>query len=216
MPTFALPCVLILAFAACSAAPGASPGSSVEGPPVTGSPSGAGTAAAAAIIAAAKLGDDASLGALQGIRLTADGTAAAATVLASGPTGDALWAATYVYASAPGDPAPLLSVATAATASPSVRAMAGAGLVAVGRIEGLDALVAAVGVADAMDGAEPAAKVWEFAASVLERYTHAGFPAPVSGDDAERTGLAASWTGWLATNRGQLRFDAPSQLWVKA
>ena len=172
--------------------------------------------AATGILNAAKLADRESLDALEGIRFTPAGTAAAAAVLGAGPTGDALWAATYVYASSPGDSAPLLTVAASSTASASVRVMAAAGLTAAGKLEGLDALVGLLGAAGAMDGAEPPDSVWAVAADVLERYTHAGVGPPGAGDEAARTASAAAWSAWLAAKRDHLRFDAPNALWVAA
>ncbi|HUQ43085.1 MAG TPA: hypothetical protein VM451_01550 [Candidatus Limnocylindria bacterium] len=215
---------------ACSAAPSespAAPGASTApvgssgaiGTGGPGGPGGPGIEAATTLLNAATLADPGSLDALEGIRFTQTGTAAAASVITAGASGDALWAATYVYASAAGsasDPAPLLAVAENAAASPSTRAMAGAGLLAAGRSEGFEPLVAALGSPAAMDGSEPRTTTWEFAASVLERYTAAGFPEPANGDEAERTALASQWTAWLATNASHLRFDPATQLWVAA
>ena len=169
--------------------------------------------AAASVLTAARLSDADSLAALQGLRFTAAGTAAAARLLSSGVTGDTLWAATYVYASSGGDPAPLRPIAST-TASPSIRAMAAAGLVGRGELEGFDPLIAALDGSDPMDGAEPAEDIWEFAADVLERYTQTGFGPTLAATEAERATIQAHWKAWLDANRAHLRFDPSSELWV--
>jgi hypothetical protein len=173
-------------------------------------------AAAAAAIGAAKLTDGTSLGTLEGVRFTAAGIQAAAGVIAAGGTDDALWAATYVYASSARDPAPLRSLARSTTASASVRTLAAAGLVGLGDIDGFEPLIAGLRTPEPMAGADPAGTIWEFAAGVLRRYTTAGLGPDLAASDAERTTIAGQWTTWFEANKGKLRFDQPTQVWVTA
>jgi hypothetical protein len=161
-----------------------------------------------------RLSDPESIAALQGIRFTAAGTAAAAALLSAGAIDDILWAATYVYASSGDDRAPLRSIATSATATPSIRAMAAAGLVGRGDLAGFDPLIAALGGSDPMDGAVPAGAIWEFAADVLRRYTRTGFGPTLASTETERAAIQAQWQAWVDANRAHLRFDVPSELWV--
>jgi hypothetical protein len=210
----ALPFLATVLLTACSSAPTGAPGAGSPAP--ADSVAGVDLGASTAILKAAKLGEPESLGALEGIRFTATGTQAAAALLAGGASGDELWAATYVYASSATDPAPLLSVAGSATASASVRAMASAALLSLGKAEGFAPLVAVLGAAGPMEGAEPPEGAWEFAARTLERYTHAGFAEPATNDEAARTATATQWSGWLATNSGHLRFDSGTKLWMPA
>jgi hypothetical protein len=210
--------------AACSAAPAPATNRSVEptlgasGVPLAGTPSttAGGLAAATAILTGARLTDAASLGALEGIRFTTLGADAAAALLASGASGDALWAATYVYGSSGSDPAPLRAVATDAAATPTIRAMAGAGLLGRGDVAGFEPLITSLSAADEMDGGEPAGAVWEFAADVLERYTDKALGPTLAASADDRARIQASWRSWLEANRATLRFDPAAQLWVVA
>lgn len=216
-----VPLAAVLILSACTAAPdGSSPATSPGLPgtsPGPGSSAGAGSVeAASSVLGAASLADGATLDALQALRFTPAGTEAAGQLLASGATGDVLWAATYVYASSNTDPTPLLAIAANTNASPSIRAMAGAGLVGAGQVAGFEPLIAALGGSDQMDGAAPAGFIWEFSATVLERYTGAGFGPGLAATDAERTAIQGQWQSWLEANRASLRFDAPSSLWVTA
>lgn len=202
---------------ACSSAPAPSTSATGSaGPPVGSTPTSGGVAAAAAILNAARVADPDSLAALEGIRFSAEGTQAAADLLRAGATGDALWAATYVYGSSGSDPAPLRAVATDASTTATIRAMAAAGLLGRGDVAGFEPLITGLTGNDQMDGAEPAGTVWEFAAQVLERYTHQGFGPTLVASDAERTTIQARWKSWLDANRATLRFDAASKLWVTA
>jgi len=184
--------------------------------PVGSSPASDGVAAATTILDAARIADPDTLSALEGIRFSAAGTQAAAALLRAGATGDALWAATYVYGSSGSDPTPLRAVAIDAMASPTIRAMAAAGLVGGGDVAGFEPLIAGLAGNEEMDGAEPAGTVWEFAAQVLERYTHTGFGPMLVATDSERTTIQAKWKSWLDASRATLRFDAASKLWVTA
>jgi hypothetical protein len=213
---------LALLVAACAPGPTGGPSGPAGTPSGSGperassTPNTAADAASTTILAAARLGDATSLAPLESIRFTVAGVAAAAKMLASGVTGDALWAATYVYASSGSDPAPLRVVASATAASPSIRAMAAAGLVGRGDAAGFDVLISAIGGSDLMDGAAPAGAIWEFAGDVLERYTHAGFGPALAATAAQRATIQAQWKAWLDASRAKLRFDVASQLWVMA
>jgi len=217
MSALAVPIVILFLAAGCSSAPGPA-SSSGNGPSAaTGAGADAGSVAAAStVLKAVHLADPASLAALQGVRLTAAGTQAAADLLKAGASGDVLWAATYVYGSASGDPAPLKPIATDPNATATIRAMAAAGLVGGGDVAGFDPLIAALSGTDRMDGAEPAGAVWEFAADVLQRYTKQGFGPLLTATDAERITIAAEWKTWLDANRAKLHFDATTQLWAAA
>lgn len=215
---------MLLFVAACNAAPPATPAATPRGSggPGPGSaipaPSASADAvtAAATLIGAAKLTDPTSLGALEAIRFTAAGIEAAAAVMAAGGTDDALWAAAYVYASSARDAAPLRTLVQSSTASASVRTLAAAGMVGLGDIDGFEPLIASLDTPEPMAGADPAGTIWEFAAGVLGRYTTAGFGPNLDATDAERTAIAGQWTTWFEANKGTLRFDQPSQLWVTA
>ncbi len=211
---------LVFVTAACASSPTATPSTTgaaqQSSQPSSAAADPAKVAAATTVLKSAKLGDPGSLAALERVRFTAGGTDAASKLISSGATGDTLWAATYVYATSGSDPAPLRSLATGTAASPSIRAMAAAGLVGRGDLAGFDALIAAIGGSSPMDGAAPAGAIWEFAADVLERYTHTGFGPKLAATQAERATIQARWQGWLDQNKARLRFDGPSGLWVPA
>ena len=118
MPGWVVAFAVPMLIAACAAStptlvPGGSPGAPSPGP-TQGStgPSAADVDAASSLLSSVRLDGPDSLAALEGVRLTPAGAAAAADLLASGATGDALWAATYVYASSGDDPAPLKAIAS--------------------------------------------------------------------------------------------------------
>jgi hypothetical protein len=214
IPAFVVLLGVALVAVACSGDPAGKPGAQGNNSPSAAA--GSDVVAAASILSAARLADQESLGALEGIRFTTAGTQAAAAALAAGASGDALWAATYVYASSADDPAPLLLVVANPAASASVRTMAAAALLWLGKAEGFDPLIAGLGVADPMAGAEPAVTVWEFAASVLERSTSATIAPAANRDEATRAAVASAWSAWLTANHEHLRFDPASHLWISA
>ena len=166
------------------------------------------------MLTAVRLDTADSLAAIEGVRLTPAGAAAAADLLASGATGDALWAATYVYASSGGDPEPLRAIATSTGASPTVRVMAAAGLLGRGEIAAFEPLIAALATADPMEGTEPPGTTSEFAADVLERYAGTGFGPELGASEDERAASQAKWQAWLDANRATLQFDRASTSWV--
>ena len=210
--------LLLLSGCAASTPTPAPPGSSgVASPGVTSSnpePGAADVGAASTMLTAVRLDSADSLAAIEGVRLTAAGARAAGDLLKSGATGDALWAATYVYASSGDDPEPLRAVAASTGASPTVRVMAAAGLLGRGEIAGFEPLIAALATSDPMDGMEPAGTTSEFAADVLERYTGAGLGPALTASEDERAASQATWQGWLDANRATLQFDRGSSAWV--
>jgi hypothetical protein len=211
MSALAAPLAALFVLAACSSSPAPVGSSSAQS---SQSADSATVAAATTILQAAHLADAGSLGALESIRFTDAGTQAAASLLKAGASGDALWAATYVYGSSGADPAPLKPIAVDTNASPTVRAMAAAGLLGGGDVAGFDPLIAALGGPDQMEGADPAGTIWEFAGDVLERYTHTGIGPTLAASDAERVTIQATWKTWLDANKAHLHFDTASHLWV--
>lgn len=198
-----------------TAAPAGSSGAASPGEtPSNLGPSAADVGAASTLLTAVRLDGADSLAAIEGVRLSPAGARAAADLLASGASGDALWAATYVYASSGDDPEPLRSIATSLGASPTVRVMAAAGLLGRGEIAGFEPLIAALATSDPMDGMEPAGTTSEFAADVLERYTGSGLGPELSASDDERAASQAQWQAWLDANRATLQFDRGSAAWV--
>jgi hypothetical protein len=213
VPRLIVPLAALLLVAACGSAPAPATGATGSaGPAATAD--GAATLAARALLGAATLDDERSLGALEGIRFSAAGVEAARVALAGGATGGELWAATYVYATSGTDTAPLAAIVANTNASTSVRAMAAAGLVGRGDVAGFEPLIAGLAGSEPMDGAEPAGKLWEFAADVLGRFTSTGFGPLLEATDAERATIQAQWQAWLSANRASLRFDGATQLWV--
>jgi hypothetical protein len=188
----------------------ASPGTTSS----AGEPSAADVGAASSLVSAVRLDSPESLASIEGVRFTPAGSKAAADLLASGASGDALWAATYVYASSGDSPEPLRAIATNTGASPSVRVMAAAGLLGRGDIAGFDPLIAALATSDPMDGMEPAGTTSEFAADVLERYAKTGFGPALTASEDERAAGQAQWRAWLDANRATLQFDPASESWV--
>jgi len=205
---------------ATAAAPTGVPGAASPQPttqvaasvPPAGASSAADTQADTQIIQAVDLGNPASIEALDAIRTTAAGVAAATSLLAAHATGDALWAATYVYASSGVDPGPLRLLLAESDAT--VRVMAAAGLVARGDATGFEPLVQALASQDPLAGSEPPQEIWMFAASTLSRF--AGPQAPDPSPDAGPDDLAANqaeWDQWLKDSGPTLRFDPASATW---
>ena len=166
------------------------------------------------LIRAAKFDTPASMTALSGARFRPGAAAAAATILASHPTGDLLWAATWVYASVGAD-APVLTPLLA-DPDPTIRLMAASALVSRGDRSGFAVIAASLPMADPMRGSDPVISLGAFASTRLERYvTAAGAPvAPATDTDADDVADAADWTAWLADHEGALRFDADSGTWT--
>ena len=122
---------------------------------------------ATAAIRAADLDSEATLEALRVVRFTEAGTRAARDFLASGGEGDPLWAATWLYASAASDTAPLVPLLESRDAS--VRVMAAAALAALEHPGGIAALRAERRNQAPLRGSEPPITVAAFAELSLER-----------------------------------------------
>ena len=167
--------------------------------------------AAASAIDAAKTGDPVSMGTLQSLRFTDTGTQAARQRIEAGATGDALWAATWLYATAGTDPAPLVPLLT--NEDSTIRVMAAAALMALGSEDGFDVLVDAISSDDQLRGSEPPTTVARFAARTLDRYTDAGLSGP-AGTPAEKAESARRWSAWLEASHSSLRFDAETGMWA--
>ena len=171
-------------------------------------------AAAVALIDAANLAEDSTISPIQGIRFTAAGTLAACGRLADGATGDALWAAAWVYATAGTDPAPLLPLLS--NDDPTIRVIAAAGLASLGRAEGLDSLVQLISVDAGLRGSLPPVTVARFAAYTLSGLIE-GAPDSVGGASTgtpeERSAATAAWTSWLEANRARVTFDPERHTW---
>ncbi len=159
------------------------------------------------------LSDPASLSAVDAIRFSPEGVAAASQALDSGASGDALWAAVWVYGtSSDGDPAAVLPVLKDGDAS--IRVMAAAALVAWGEPEGFEVLVAELENTEPLAGSEPPRPVWEFALTTLERYT-ADHPTSVPAE-AKESDLAVAhteWSAWLDAHGSELSFDGDAAVW---
>ena len=105
----------------------------ITAPPVAVVPSDCGNR-----IAAVKLDVVATIDAVDACRFTPEGASAARAALESGASGAPQWAAVWVYAASGSDPVPLKPLAT--SSDPSVRAIAGAALIAFGDVAGFDVL----------------------------------------------------------------------------
>ena len=142
-------------------------------------------AAARALIDSTDVADSQSVDAIQAIRFTGAGTLAACQRLQEGAVGDALWAATWIYVTSGIEPAVLLPLA--GNSDSSVRVIAAAGLTALGRLEGLDALTGSIDVDADLRGSHPPLTVAQFAAATLSRYTGAAVDDAATGTPEERT-----------------------------
>jgi hypothetical protein len=213
VPSLVMFLTILSVFAACSAAPAATPGGS---PAATGSIPAASVnpvelEAASAVVKSANLADADSIAAVEGIRFTPSGTDAARTILESNPTGDLLWAATWVYASSGTDPkvlTPLLG-----NPDPSIRVMAAAALVAAGDRSGYAILSASLADTGTFRGSRPIISIAGFAASTLSSYVEAGDAPARPADEADVAAVVPLWTTWLSAHEKSLQFDRASGTW---
>ncbi len=173
---------------------------------------GGGTDAARSAIEATDISKPETIGALERIRFTNAGTQAARGVLQAGAEGDALWGATYVYATSGTDPAPLVPLLQNEDAT--IRVMAAAALVSLGEPAGFDALVKAVSLDEPLRGSLPPESVSGFATFTLTRYTGVDLGRTEHASAADIETVAAKWTTWLEQHRDGLRFDAASGMWA--
>jgi len=194
--------------AACSAAPSPTPSPAAA----SGAPATPDLATARSVLQAADLSKPATIAAVDRVRFTAVGEQAARELLAAGASGEALWAATWVYASSGKDPAPLRGLVTSQDAT--IRVMAAAFLVATGERAGFEPLVNELADEDLLAGSVPPQAVWTFAVSTLVRYAGPNGPVPpVDAPAAELAAAQAAWSGWLSGQGGKLRFDPATGTW---
>jgi hypothetical protein len=168
---------------------------------------GAGVAEARAAIDAANLADAASLMAIDGIRFTDEGAAAAAQALQAGATGDALWAAALVYGTSGSDPAVLAPAMK--SDDPTVRALAAAAVLSLGRADAARVLVALLGESGTVRGSTPPVLIDGFALSVLARYIDG--PTVATGTAPKEA--APAWSSWLDAHEASMQFDTETGRW---
>jgi hypothetical protein len=216
--------VAVAALAACGATPVRPAGDGSAGPaaPTTGDGSTSpapleasmGTVDPAAILAAraaidrARLADPASIDALATVRFDDGAPEAAAAALAEGVTGDARWAATWVYASAGTDPAVLKPLLTDEDAS--VRSLAAAAVTAWGDPAGVPVLASLAASDRPLEGSFPPETIGDFAAGTLARFVTGG---PDVAPDAAPAAVAAAWTAWLGGAGASLTFNPATGTW---
>lgn len=208
--------VAVLGLVACQGVPSPDvPGESAqvsaatgsEVPGASGPPSRPAVDAARAAIERATLSDPDSISELSAVRFTDEGAAAAAEVIQSGATGDALWAATWIYGAFGTDPAVLLPLVS--TADTSVRAIAAATLLAWGQREAAGVLVALLSAEGVVRGSEPPLSIAAFARSTLDRFVD----GPTIPADATPGEHAEAWQSWLAENEASMQFDLDAATW---
>jgi hypothetical protein len=161
-----------------------------------------------AAITAADLREPATIDAVDAVRFVPGAAETASQAIADGASGDALWAATWVYASSGSDPAPLLPLL--AHDDPSIRAMAAAALLADGDADGAVALAGLLRVEERLQGSIPPVTVGQYAASSLARLLDGPPATPGAGSAA----VAEAWTRWLGQHGPALSFDAATGTWA--
>jgi hypothetical protein len=149
-------------------------------------------------VATVRFDDEGSIDRVAAIRRTPQGLRAANEALAAGAQGPSRWAAVWICVSSRATSARLREWLDDGDAS--IRAMAGAALVARGEPAGLEALVRLLSVAEPLRGSRPVVSVGRYANATLARFT---------GED-EKT----AWSAWLEKNRGSVRFDADLGTWA--
>ena len=172
-----------------------------------GGPDSAGVAAARAVIAATKLDDPATVAAIDAIRLTEDGVAAAAAALQAGVSGDALWAATYIYATSGLDPT-VLAPALAST-DPSIRAIGAAAALSLGDRAAGRILVGLLTEEGNLRGSIPPVGIAAFALGSLDRYVE----GPTVDAGTPPADAAATWTTWLDAHESAMQYDPETGIW---
>jgi hypothetical protein len=202
---------------ACQTSASPTPGATTSGGPVTsGAPSdpapgtsgGPGIAAARAAIDAANLADAASLDTLDAIRFTDDGAAAAAQAITGGASGDALWAATWIYGTSGTDPAVLKPLL--ANDDASIRAMAAAAALSLGERAAARVLVALVTVDGNVRASHPPISIAAFSSNALAQY----IAGPTIAAGVSPTDTAAAWTAWLDAHESSMQFGADTGTWT--
>ncbi len=137
---------------------------------------------------------------------------AAEAALATHPTGSMQFAAAFIVVNSGGDGD--LLVPLVADANPTIRVMAGTGLIAQGRIEGFEPLIAGLTDETILDGHYPPERVWEAATLALVRWTAVSDNGPPFDSTAsQRASAQQLWTAWFAQHKATLTFDAAQGLW---
>lgn len=143
--------------------------------------------------------DPAIIAAAEAARGTAEGKRFATERLRAGVTGDALWAAVYVYSTDGDDPTLLEPLLTAGDAT--IRVLAAGGLLRMGEKSGFPALIAETANPAILAGSEPPQSIGEIAALML---------AMASGEGLDITPSASTkkaWSDWYAAHRERLKYD---------
>ena len=172
-----------------------------SGPPASQPVVSIAAADCAARIKAVDLADAATVFAVDRCRFTPAGGEASRAALQAGATGDAVWAALWVYVDSASDPAPMRPYV--ATGTTSTRAMASAGLVAFGDATGFDGLRVALADTETLDGSTPPLAIQAFALDALER------SVVLSNGPSD----AAAWSSWLEARSAALRYDPSAGTW---
>jgi hypothetical protein len=203
--------------AACQGAPVSSkpgdlattgPGSTAPAPAPSVTANPGAEAAARAAIDATNLADAPTLDALDAIRFTDEGVAAAAQALAAGVTGDAQWAATWIYASSGADAGVLQPLLT--SDDETVRAMAAAAALPLGERAAVRVLVALAASQDMMRGAHPPLSISSFCLGALSE----AIDGPAVAPGAAAADAASTWAQWLDANEASMRFSTDSGSWT--
>ena len=162
--------------------------------------------AARVIIESAVLDDPGTIDAIAAARFDEGAPEAAAQALADGVTGDARWAAVWVYASSGWDSAVLRPVLE--DADPTIRVLAASALAAWGDPAGIPALVGLAGGADQLAGSHPPTTTGAFARGMLAQLVDGR-----AGKAGAKPADAAAWGEWLDQHGGSLRFDPAAGTW---
>jgi hypothetical protein len=167
----------------------------------------AGVSEARATIDGTNLADEATIQSIEAIRFADAGVAAATQALKAGVTGDALWAATWIYASSGCDVEVLVPLL--ARDNPTIKVMAAAGLLAGGRSEATPVLAALLADPSNLQGAKPPISIAEFTAGTLAAYVS----GPTIEPDAAPGTITAAWSEWLASHGESIVFNAETGRW---
>jgi hypothetical protein len=164
-------------------------------------------AAARQVLEATDLANPETLSDLEAVRFTQAGQDAARALLASGASGDALWAATWIYATSGTDPSVLAPVL--ADEDPTIRALAAAALLSWGRPEAAAVLRDLLSATGHLRGGAPPLLISEFAAYSLGR----SIEGPTIDAAATPADVTTAWTSWLAANESSMQFVAETGKW---
>jgi hypothetical protein len=152
-----------------------------------------------------------SLDAIAQLRFTDAGIAAARQTLTTADDRNELWAALWVYGSAPDDAAavsPLLNHGDA-----SIRMLAAAIAFAIGDRAALPVVQASLNDDTQLLGSQPPATIAEFAASTLVRGVEASGTPALPEPDADESAYHSAWADWLTANAEVLTFDSSTKKW---